>query len=211
MFIKQVTIKGFKSYKDETVIGPFDSAHNVVVGRNGSGKSNFFSAIEFILSGEFSGLKVDERQALLHEGTGPRAINGHVEIIFDNVDRRIPINKDEISIRRSIGAKKDQLFMDSKLVSNKSEVVGLLETAGFSRSNPYYIVKQGQISSLVSCSAKERLQIVKGVAGTEIYDEKKEKAKKELAGSDVTLQKINESLTILNEKVESEGRWMVSA
>ena len=152
MFIKYVIIKGFKSYKDEEKIGPFDSAHNVVVGRNGSGKSNFFSAIEFVLSGEFSGLKADKRQALLHEGTGPRAINGHVEIIFNNVDRRIPINKDEISIRRSIGAKKDQLFLDSKLVANKTEIVSILETAGFSRSNPYYIVKQGQISSVVSLS-----------------------------------------------------------
>ena len=202
MFIKQVIIEGFKSYKEKTVIGPFDPAHNVVVGRNGSGKSNFFSAIEFVLSGEFSSLKTDQRQALLHEGIGPRAINGYVEIIFDNVDRRIPIDKNEISLKRSIGAKKDQLFLNAKLVANKAEIVSLLEMAGFSRSNPYYIVKQGQISALVSCSAKEKLQVVKGVAGTDIFDEKKERSQKEMAGSEVTLAKISEALTTLYEKYE---------
>lgn len=38
----QIIIQGFKSYKDQTIVEPFDKRHNVVVGRNGSGKSNFF-------------------------------------------------------------------------------------------------------------------------------------------------------------------------
>ena len=50
MHIKTVTIQGFKSFNDRTVVGPFHRGHNVVVGRNGSGKSNFFAAIEFVLS-----------------------------------------------------------------------------------------------------------------------------------------------------------------
>jgi len=46
MYIKQVIIQGFKSYREQTVVEPFDPGHNVVVGRNGSGKSNFFYAIQ---------------------------------------------------------------------------------------------------------------------------------------------------------------------
>jgi structural maintenance of chromosome 3 (chondroitin sulfate proteoglycan 6) len=122
MHIKTVTIQGFKSYSDKTVVGPFHSGHNVVVGRNGSGKSNFFSAIEFVLSNEFSNLRVEQRCSLLHEGTGPRHINASVEILFDNSDRRFPVECDEVSIKRSIGAKKDQFYLNSKLASNKSEV-----------------------------------------------------------------------------------------
>lgn len=61
------------------------------VGRNGSGKSNFFYAIQFVLSDEFSHLRPEQRQALLHEGTGPRVISAHVEIIFDNSDGRLPV------------------------------------------------------------------------------------------------------------------------
>ena len=54
------------------------------------------------------------------------------------------IDKDEITLRRVIGSKKDQYFLDKKNVT-KSDVMNLLESAGFSKSNPYYIVKQGKV------------------------------------------------------------------
>jgi recombinational DNA repair ATPase RecF len=54
------------SYKDQTVIEPFSPKHNVIVGRNGSGKSNFFAAIRFVLSDAYTHLGREERQALLH-------------------------------------------------------------------------------------------------------------------------------------------------
>lgn len=80
----QVIIHGFKSYREQTVVDPFDKKHNVVVGRNGSGKSNFFSAIQFVLSDEFTHLRPEQRQNLLHEGVGQRLGSAYVEIIFDN-------------------------------------------------------------------------------------------------------------------------------
>ena len=62
MYIKQIIVQGFKSYRDQTIIEPFDPGHNVVVGRNGSGKSNFFYAIQFVLSDEYSHLRPEQRQ-----------------------------------------------------------------------------------------------------------------------------------------------------
>lgn len=59
------------------------------------------------------------------------------------------IDKEEIFLRRVIGAKKDQYFLNKKVVP-RSEVVNLLESAGFSNSNPYYIVKQGKVFFLQS-------------------------------------------------------------
>lgn len=56
----------------------------------------------------------------------------------------LQIEKDEIVLRRVIGAKKDQYFLNKKMVP-RSDVMNLLESAGFSRSNPYYIVKQGKV------------------------------------------------------------------
>jgi structural maintenance of chromosome 3 (chondroitin sulfate proteoglycan 6) len=103
--------------------------HNVVVGRNGSGKSNFFYAIQFVLSNEFNTLTQDARNNLLHEGTGTRATNAKVEIVFDNSYRRLPsvsffglwpINlhyfkdSNEVRISRVINNKKDQYFIDNK-------------------------------------------------------------------------------------------------
>ena len=66
MYIKQIIIQGFKSYREQTVIDPFDPGHNVVVGRNGSGKSNFFYAIQFVLSDEYSHLRPEQRQVIIY-------------------------------------------------------------------------------------------------------------------------------------------------
>ena len=103
MHIIQVTIEGFKSYGAErTVVGPFHRGHNVVVGRNGSGKSNFFAAIEFVLAAEPGGLRAEQRQALLHEGAGPRPVNAFVEILFDNRDRWAWLNTIQALVISSI-------------------------------------------------------------------------------------------------------------
>ena len=48
------------------MVEPFSPGHNVVVGRNGSGKSNFFAAIRFVLNDAYNRLGQEERQALLH-------------------------------------------------------------------------------------------------------------------------------------------------
>lgn len=57
----------------------------------------------------------------------------------------LKIDKNEVYLRRVIGSKKDQYFLNKKIVT-RSDVMNLLESAGFSRSNPYYIVKQGKVS-----------------------------------------------------------------
>lgn len=86
--------KGFRSYRDSTTCEQFSKRHNIVVGRNGSGKSNFFTAIQFVLSDDFSNLRTEQRVSLLHEGTGPRVISAMVELLFDNTDKRLPLPKD---------------------------------------------------------------------------------------------------------------------
>ncbi|GFH23714.1 SMC hinge domain-containing protein, partial [Haematococcus lacustris] len=122
MHIKQIELSGFKSYKDAAPSEPFSPRINVVVGANGSGKSNFFHAIRFVLNDAFVNMRADERQQLLHEGAGAAVPQAYVEIVFDNSDGRFPIVR----------------------LKGKSEVTNLLESAGFSRSNPYYIVQQGK-------------------------------------------------------------------
>ncbi|ONK63414.1 uncharacterized protein A4U43_C07F14890 [Asparagus officinalis] len=79
------------------------------------------------------------RQTFFMEGAGHQVVSAFVEIVFDNSDNRIPVDKDEVRLRRTIGLKKDEYFLDAKHVT-KTEVMNLLESAGFSRSNPYYVV-----------------------------------------------------------------------
>lgn len=56
--------------------------------------------------------------------------------------------------------------------------MNLLETAGFSRSNPYYIVPQGRVTSLTHAKDHERLQLLKEVAGTRVYEERRQESLK---------------------------------
>ena len=47
-------------------------------------------------------------------------------------------------LRRTISKAKDEYSLDRRHVT-KSEVMNLLESAGFSRANPYYVVQQGKV------------------------------------------------------------------
>lgn len=58
------------------MIEPFSPKHNVIVGRNGSGKSNFFAAIRFVLSDAYTHMGREERQALLHVRTSRLPLGG---------------------------------------------------------------------------------------------------------------------------------------
>lgn len=155
-----------------------------------------------MLSDEFTHLRPEQRQALLHEGTGARVISAYVEIIFDNSDNRVPIDKDEIYLRRVIGAKKDQYFLNKKVVP-RTEVVNLLESAGFSNSNPYYIVKQGKINQMATAPDSYRLKLLREVAGTRVYDERKEESIDILRTTEGSVEKISEYLKTIEDRLKT--------
>ncbi|KAM0840540.1 hypothetical protein ACQ4PT_059592 [Festuca glaucescens] len=110
----------------------------------------------------FQNLRSEDRGALLHEGAGHSVVSAFVEIVFDNSDNRIPVDKEEVRLRRTVASKKDEYYLDGKHVS-KTEVMNLLESAGFSRSNPYYVVQQGKIASLTLMKDSERLDLLKEI------------------------------------------------
>ncbi|KAL7789321.1 RecF/RecN/SMC [Trichoderma afarasin] len=200
MYIKQIIIQGFKSYKDQTVIEPFSPKTNVIVGRNGSGKSNFFAAIRFVLSDAYTQMSREERQGLLHEGSGSAVMSAYVEIIFDNSDDRFPTGGKEVVLRRTIGLKKDEYSVDRKVVT-KTDVTNLLEAAGFSRSNPYYIVPQGRVTALTNMKESERLNLLKEVAGTQVYEARRAESLKIMTETNNKREKIDELLEYIKERL----------
>ncbi|KAL7714094.1 RecF/RecN/SMC N terminal domain containing protein [Entamoeba marina] len=201
VFIKKIILKGFKSYQEQLNFSDFDPNFNVVIGRNGSGKSNFYDAIRFVLCDEkFGSLRVNERQFLLYEGNGESVVNAFVEVIFDNTDRRFMIEKDEVSIRRCIGIKKDEYFLNDKRVK-KEEVMNLLESAGFSRSNPYYIVQQNRVNSLAMMRDSERLDLLREIAGTRVYDERREESYNMLKENENKIEQVEEVMNYIKERL----------
>ncbi|XP_010254292.1 PREDICTED: structural maintenance of chromosomes protein 3 [Nelumbo nucifera] len=200
MYIKQVIIEGFKSYREQIATEPFSPKVNCVVGANGSGKTNFFHAIRFVLSDLFQNLRSEDRHALLHEGAGHQVLSAFVEIVFDNSDNRIPVDKEEVRLRRTIGLKKDEYFLDGKHIT-KTEVMNLLESAGFSRSNPYYVVQQGKIASLTLMKDSERLDLLKEIGGTRVYEERRRESLKIMQETGNKRKQIIQVVQYLDERL----------
>ncbi|XP_056168942.1 structural maintenance of chromosomes protein 3 [Syzygium oleosum] len=201
MYIKQVVIEGFKSYREQVATSTFSPKVNCVVGANGSGKSNFFHAIRFVLSDIFQNLRSEDRHALLHEGAGHQVLSAFVEIVFDNSDNRIPVDKEEVRLRRTVGLKKDEYYLDGKHIT-KTEVMNLLESAGFSRSNPYYVVQQGKIASLTLMKDSERLDLLKEIGGTRVYEERRRESKKIMQETGNKRKQIIQVVQYLDERLK---------
>lgn len=142
----------------------------------------------------------EERQALLHEGSGSAVMSAYVEIIFDNSDDRFPTGKEELILRRTIGLKKDEYSLDRKNAT-KTDVMNLLESAGFSRSNPYYIVPQGRVTALTNMKDPERLNLLKEVAGTQVYEARRTESLKIMTETSNKRGKIDESLDYIKERL----------
>jgi len=127
-------------------------------------------------------------------------LSAYVEIVFDNSDNRLPIDKDTVRLRRSIGLKKDEYFLDRKHIT-KPEVMNLLESAGFSRSNPYYVVQQGKIQALTTMRDTERLELLKEIGGTKVYDERRKESLKIMQETETRQVQIEETVKYIDERL----------
>lgn len=96
--------------------------------------------------------------------------------------------------------KKDEFFLNRKRIQ-KSEVISLLESAGFSKSNPYYIVQQGKVANLCTMKDADRLQLLKEVAGTNVYEDRRSESMKILQETALKQEKVQEVLTYIEERL----------
>ncbi|KAJ4299589.1 Structural maintenance of chromosomes protein 3 [Kalmusia sp. IMI 367209] len=204
--IKQITIQGFKTYKNQVKTEPFSPKSNVIVGRNGAGKTNFFSAVRFVLGDEYENMSREERQALLHEGSGSAVMSAYVEVVFDNSDGRFHNSgKPEFILRRTIGAKKDEYSMDRKNATRR-EVNEMLDAAGLSRSNPFYIVPQGRVAALTNMKDEERLNMLKEISGSSVYEKRRADSLKLMNDTDKSCERIDNLVDDINNRLhELEG------
>ena len=86
--------------------------------------------------------------------------------------------------------------------TQKSEVQSMLESAGFSKSNPYYIVQQGKVSNLCVMKDSDRLQLMKEVAGTTVYEERREESLRIMQDTANKQERIK--VDIINMKIHSQ-------
>jgi structural maintenance of chromosome 3 (chondroitin sulfate proteoglycan 6) len=128
-------------------------------------------------------------------------VNAFVEVVFDNSDNRFSLeHSDEVVLRRTVGSKKDEFFLQRKRAT-KQEVQSLLEGAGFSKSNPYFMVQQGKIQTLCLMKDIQRLELLQQVAGTTLYEDKKGESLVKMQENAQSVEKINSILVDIDQRL----------
>jgi chromosome segregation protein len=185
VYIKKVEIYGFKSFGFKNTVINFNNGLTAVTGPNGSGKSNVLDAIMFAL-GENSPkvLRVDKFQSLFHDTQNKSHKLVRVSITFDNENRGIPIDSDNVTLTRemegSVG--ESQYHLNGKKVT-KSTIIELLQIV-VAVPNKLNIVQQGMITRISELNAEERRKIIEDIVGLSYFDEKKEESLKQLEEAD---------------------------
>src|SRR5829696_3047165 len=185
VYIKKVEIYGFKSFGFKNTVINFNNGLTAVTGPNGSGKSNVLDAIMFAL-GENSPkvLRVDKFQSLFHDTKNKTHKLVRVSITFDNQNRGIPIDSDNVTLTRemegSVG--ESQYHLNGKKVT-KSTIIELLQIV-VAVPNKLNIVQQGMITRISELNAEERRKIIEDIVGLSYFDEKKEESLKQLEEAD---------------------------
>ena len=128
-------------------------------------------------------------------------MSAYVEICFDNSQDRFHTGKPEFYLRRTIGQKKDEYSLDRKNAT-RAEVQQILESAGFSRSNPYYIVPQGRVTAITNMKDVERLNLLKEISGSNVYETRRKDSLKLLTDTDNRRAKIDEVVQSIEERLE---------
>jgi len=196
--INRIILRGFKSFANKTEL-LFGDRFNVILGPNGSGKSNIFDAICFVLGkGSTKSLRAERAANLIYNGgkTKKAAKEGEVSIFFDNAKKTFPTEDPFVKITRIVRSSGQSVYKINDKARTRQQILDLLAIA---RINPdgYNIILQGDIVRFVEMSAEERRLIVEEIAGISVYEEKKEKALKELEKVDL---KISEAEIVLKER-----------
>jgi len=202
MHIKYILIKKFKSYRDLSYMEPLNEGVNLVIGSNGHGKSNFLDAIIFVLTDKYSNLRQEDKKLLIHEEPGEETNQISVELIIENKSRRFPVDKDTVNITKiyHVNENREEILINQKKLL-KSDVYNLLESAGFCKQNPYYIIQQGKINTIINMNEFELFEQFSEVTGTKIYEEKKIESMKLLEESRENRSKILKQSEEINEYI----------
>ncbi|HEC89795.1 MAG TPA: chromosome segregation protein SMC, partial [Thermoplasmatales archaeon] len=205
-------MENFKSFGRKLSI-PFFPGFTAITGPNGSGKSNIADAILFVLGAKSSKVMRAERLTDLIFNGGKKHKNParycKVSLVFDNQDRKIPIEADEVILTRMI--KRAPLKNDPDnyytyyYINDKPYTYtafnDLLAHARLSGSS-YNIVQQGDVTRIIEMGGIERRKIIDEIAGISHFDEDIKKAEKEKEEVDGNLDRINVILTEINTQLK---------
>ncbi len=189
MYLKSLEINGFKSFSKKTNLD-FKTKISSIVGPNGSGKSNIAEAFRFVLGEQsMKNLRGKKGEDLIFTGKNSRLNRGSVKVIFDNSDKTLNIDYNEVVLERVVYRDgTNEYIIDSTRVRAK-DVLELLTSANIGASG-HHIISQGESDKILSISPRERKAVIEEALGLKSYVIKKIESEKKLAKTEENLKEI---------------------
>ena len=195
MYLKRLTMKGFKSFADTTALD-LEPGVTVVVGPNGSGKSNVVDAIGWVLGAQApSAVRSQKMDDVIFAGTTKRAALGRAEVslTIDNSSGMLPIEFNEVTITRTLFRSGDSEYAINGVPCRLLDIQDLLSDSGVGRQQ-HVIISQGQIDAVLNARPEERRAIIEEAAGILKYRRRKEKSERRLTATEGNLTRLQDLL-----------------
>ncbi|HXF36820.1 MAG TPA: AAA family ATPase, partial [Actinomycetota bacterium] len=195
MFLRSLTIRGFKSFADRTVL-EFGPGVAAIVGPNGSGKSNLVDAISWVLGEQGPrALRGGQMADVIFAGSPERPALGMAEVrlVIDNSAGLIPVPMTEIEVSRTIFRSGESEYRIGGQVVRLLDVQELLSESGIGRAL-HTVVGQGQLEEVLAARPEERRRYIEEAAGIAKHRRRKERAERKLAGLEQDLVRLQDVL-----------------
>ena len=191
MYLKNLTLRGFKSFASATTLA-LQPGITCVVGPNGSGKSNVVDALAWVMGEQGArALRGGQMADVIFAGTSGRAALGRaqVDLTIDNTDGLLEIEYSEVTISRTLFRGGGSEYSINGTPARLLDVQELLSDTGMGRQM-HVIVGQGQLDAILSSTPEERRGFIEEAAGVLKHRRRKERALKKLADMDANLVRV---------------------
>ena len=203
MYLKSIEVNGFKSFANK-IDFRFEEGITGIVGPNGSGKSNVADAVRWVL-GEQSAVKLrgSKMEDVIFSGTEQRKPQAaaYVAITLDNSDHSLPIDYNEVTVARRVYRSGESEYLINGNVSRLKDVAAMFFDTGIGKEG-YSIIGQGQIERILSDKPDDRRALFDEAAGIVKYKKNKQITEKQLDAEHVNLNRVNDILSGLEERIE---------
>ena len=204
MYLKEIKANNFKSFADPIAID-FTSGISGIVGPNGSGKSNIVDAVRWVL-GEQSvkSLRGDGTMSdVIFSGSKSRrsANYASVTLVFDNSDKYLNIDFDEVEVKRTIYKTGENEYFINNEKCRLKDILDLFLDTGASKES-FNIISQGDVANILSTKADDRRIIFEEAAGVLKYKKRKDEAIRKLSKTHDNMTRVNDIIEELKTNIE---------
>lgn len=212
MYVKSLTLRGFKSFAGATTLH-LEPGITAIVGPNGSGKSNVVDALMWVMGEQGAkSLRGSSMQDVIFAGTPGKAALGRSEVsmTIDNTDGSLPIDYTEVTISRTMFRNGGSDYAINGTSCRLLDIQELLSDSGIGREM-HVVVGQGQLDAVLRATAEERRSFIEEAAGILKHRKRREKALRKLKRMEGNLSRLGDLVLEVRRQLGPLGRQAKTA